>query len=70
MMRARDDTSTSEGQESGYLKIGFLIFWKNMFLGKLTNFSSNMFLYKKTHQRGVLKIWHKMNESLFIWPNS
>ena len=33
MMRARDDTSTSEGQESGYLKIGFWIFWKNMFLG-------------------------------------
>ena len=47
MMRARDDTSTSEGQESGYLKIGFWIFWKNMFLGKLTNFSSNMFRYKK-----------------------
>ena len=56
MMRARDDTSTSEGQESGYLKISFWIFWKNMFLGKLTNFSSNMFRYKKNHQRGVLKI--------------
>ena len=35
-MRAHDDTSTSDGQESGYLKIGFWIFWKNMFLGKLT----------------------------------
>ena len=33
MMRARDDTSTSEGQVSGYLKVGFWIFLKNMFLG-------------------------------------
>ena len=38
MMRARDDTSTSEGQESGYLKISFWIFWKNMLLAQVDKF--------------------------------